>query len=241
MENNKDHNIYQRSYYESALDKPAMQVRDTPYVRNHIRKMVRHSNITRDHAILEVGAGLGKFSIPLLQQGFNITCNDISPVLLEKLRAGAPVPVDTVCCDISTIDSQEIGLFDKIIGFFTLHHMEDLNSVFRALNAVLKPGGELFFIEPLARNPLYYLQVAFTPKMTWQAEKGIMNMSDRVIHRSLRNAGLTPGKSVTYGFLPPFLYNRRLGKKTDGFLDSYNWMKFAHAFSLFHGTKDDLS
>jgi 2-polyprenyl-3-methyl-5-hydroxy-6-metoxy-1,4-benzoquinol methylase len=237
MKNNPKHNAHQRNYYESALQKPTMQVRDTPYIRNHIEKMVQFSELGQAHNILEVGAGLGKFTIPLLKAGFQITCNDLSQVLLEKLKANTARSVNTVACDIIDIDKHTSDSFDKVIGFFTLHHMADLEAVFLSIQKILKPGAELTFIEPLARNPLYYLQIACTPKMSMKAERGILKMSDRVVHKAMHSAGLQPLKSVTYGFFPPFIVNSILGGKAENLLAQQSWLSWAHAFVIFRGVK----
>lgn len=228
-----EHNVFQKRYYESALDKPAMQVRDTPYVRNHVEKIIVHGRLQLNQRILEVGAGLGKFSIPLLRQGFQLTCNDLSPIQLAKLQSSAGGPVDSVACDIVEIAEHTEILFDQAIGFFTLHHMLELEAVFSAIKKVLKPGAELSFIEPMGRNPLYYLQIGLTPGMSMSAERGILKMADRCVHKAMRAAGLEPLPSVSYGFLPPFIVNRNWGRKVEECLGQKDWLSWAHAFLMF--------
>lgn len=228
----QDHNAFQRDYYETALDKPAMQVRDTPYVRRHVDTMVRYGNLATGQSVLEVGAGLGKFSIPLLRQGLDLTCNDLSPVQLELLRTQAAAPVQTVACDIVDIGEHAQQAFDHVIGFFTLHHMLDLEAAFAGMKKVLKPGAEISFIEPMGRNPLYYLQIALTPGMKMRAERGILNMSDRVVHKAMRTAGLEPLPSLSYGFAPPMVVNQAWGTRLEDLLGRQAWLSWAHAFLM---------
>ncbi|KFN44635.1 class I SAM-dependent methyltransferase [Arenimonas oryziterrae] len=227
------HNAHQRHYYETALDKPAMQVLDTPYVRRHVDRMIEHGGLQPGQHILEVGAGLGKFSLPLLQRGLDLTCNDLSPVMLERLRESAPRPVPTVACDIIDIGAHAKEKFDRAIGFFTLHHMVELDAVFAGIRSVLKPGAEICFSEPFGRNPLYLVQIALTPRMTLKAERGIFDMSDKVIHAAMRRAGLEPLPSASYGFAPPFVVNRGWGGRLEDALNGPRWLSFAHAFVMF--------
>ena len=232
-ERRRQHNARQRRYYEMALDKPNMQINDTPYVNRHVERMVRHAGLGPHQRILEVGAGLGKFSVPLLRRGLNLVCNDLSPVQLERLRAAAPQPVPMIACDVIDIATHTDEKFDHVIGFFTLHHMTDLEAVFAATKCVLRPGAELSFCEPMGRNPLYYIQIALTPGMSMSVERGIANMSDRIVHAAMRHAGLVPLPSVSYGFAPPFVVNRAWGSKLEDALNRRSWLSWAHAFVLF--------
>ena len=94
----------------------------------------------------------------MLARGFDVTANDLSPVLLERLRAAVPRPIPTIACDIIDIAAHVDGPFDGVVGFFVLHHLRDFEAIFRALVRVLRPGGRVAFCEPVAWNPLYYVQ-----------------------------------------------------------------------------------
>jgi ubiquinone/menaquinone biosynthesis C-methylase UbiE len=237
MQKKESHNRYQRHYYETALDKPAMQVVDSPYVQNHVEQMIRSGRLSTETKILEVGAGLGKFSIPLVKRNYNISCNDLSEVLLSKLSEHVGTSVKTIPCDIKEIQNHTEEKFDKVIGFFTLHHMTEIAQVFKAIRHVLVPGGEVIFIEPLAQNPLYYLQILLTPGMTWKAERGILNMTDRKVHSAMRQGGINPMPGDSYGFFPPLIRNLPAGAKLEGALNSIKVLRCAHAFKIFKGKR----
>jgi 2-polyprenyl-3-methyl-5-hydroxy-6-metoxy-1,4-benzoquinol methylase len=237
MQTKKFHNSYQRHYYETALDKPAMQVVDSHYVYNHMEQMIRSGGLSRKMKILEVGAGLGKFSIPLLKRNYQVSCNDLSETLLHKLCEHAGCHPKTIPCDIKDIQDNTEEKFHKVIGFFTLHHMTELEQVFKAIHHVLIPGGEVIFIEPVAQNPLYYMQILLTPRMAWKAEKGILNMTDSKVHSAMCQGCINPLPSETYGFFPPFIMNLPGGSRFERSLNKIKILRRAHAFKIFKGKR----
>ena len=81
--NVSENNRYQRCYYENN-QKRTMQRVDSFYVRHKIDWMVRFGMLEKKQSVLEVGAGLGKFSVPLLRDGYDVTCLNLSPVMLEE-------------------------------------------------------------------------------------------------------------------------------------------------------------
>ena len=98
---------------------------------------------------LEIGAGTGYFSLHLLKAGIvgEATCTDISPGMLETLRANAAqlgLEVETVACDAERLPFDD-GSFELVLGHAVLHHLPDLAQAFREFERVLVPGGTLFF------------------------------------------------------------------------------------------------
>ncbi|MCO4747245.1 MAG: methyltransferase domain-containing protein [Proteobacteria bacterium] len=232
------HNQAQRVYYEQALDKAAMQVTGSPYIRRHAERMMRAADLQPGQRILEVGAGLGKFTMPMLEAGLDVTCLDLSPVMLERLEQSATEQghsVKTVAADVADVGSHFGAEFDRVVGFFTLHHMVDLPNIFTAIRSVMKPGARLAFIEPMARNPLFYVQILLTPGTHWSAERGIVNMRGSVMSKSMRKAGLMPGDHESYGFFPPAIINRPLAPEVEDRMNEMSLLSFGRAFHVFHG------
>ena len=54
---------------------------------------------------------------------------------------------------------------------------------------MVKPGGRIVFLEPNPFNLLYYLQILFTPRMTWSGERGIPNMRKSLVFEAMHTAG----------------------------------------------------
>jgi SAM-dependent methyltransferase len=113
---------------------------------------------------LEIGAGTGYFTLNLMRAGkiAHATCTDISPGMLQMLRANA----ERLELDVRTehVDAERLPFddasFDLVLGHAVLHHIPDLARAFGEFQRVLAPGGTVLFAgEPsrygdrLARMP----------------------------------------------------------------------------------------
>ena len=228
----KTHNNYQRHYYES-FERPRIALSQSRYVNAHIERMIDAAKLSKKDSILEVGSGLGKFTLPLSANGFKITANDLSPQLLERLDAAAEGKIETVCCDIHDIASQHIDNVDAVIGFFVLHHLMDFSQLFRTLSTKLTPGGHIAFCEPVATNPLYYLQILLTPNMHFSGEPSLTSMRPGVILPAMTEAGFVHARAHSYGYFPPFIKNSKWGDQLEQRLNSSRFVPFPHAFQIF--------
>jgi SAM-dependent methyltransferase len=226
------HNALQRQYFDQ-VERLRLAVVDTPYVRRHVEEAVTGGELTPGDAVLEIGAGLGKFTFPLLERGFDVTANDLSPVLLERLAAAAPKAVRTMACDVADIEQHAHRAFDAVIGFFVLHHLVDFDRIFPVLSRVLTRGGRVAFCEPVAWNPLYYIQISLTPGMRFSGERSLTSMTPRTILPALSRAGFVEPRSRMYGYVPPVLKNTRGGDAVERWLERRTWVPFPHAFQVF--------
>jgi SAM-dependent methyltransferase len=228
----KTHNRYQRDYFEGT-ERSRIALGETPYILAHVDHMVETAALSPNHIILEVGSGLGKFTLPLAARGYQVTANDLSPLLLERLDIAAQGRVPTVCCDIHDIAHHVQAPVDRIIGFFVLHHLVDFDQVFQSLAKVLRPGGRIAFCEPVALNPLYYLQILLTPGMRFAGEPSITAMRPGIILPALAQAGFVEAACHPYGYFPPFIKNRAWGDCLERWLDQCGCVPFPHAFQIF--------
>ena len=234
----RTHAQAQREYYE-GVERPRLTVADTPFVRRHVEEIVAAGRLAGCTTLLEVGAGLGRFTLPLLKLGFDVTANDVSPALLARLESAAPRAVPTVACDVAEIDGHVQGSFDAVVGFFMLHHLLDLEGTFRALARVVRPGGRVAFCEPVAWNPLYYVQVALTPHMTFRGEPSLLAMRPGRILPALESSGFVDARARSYGYFPPFLKNTRAGDRLERWLECRAWVPWPHAFQVFSGRRPE--
>jgi SAM-dependent methyltransferase len=224
---------YQRRYFADRAELSRLAPGDTPYIRRHLEQVVALGQLTAATSILEVGAGVGRFTLPLLARGFTVTASDLSPELLARLRTAAPAAVETVAADVARLPEELRGTFDRVVGFFVLHHLVDFDRTFTALAQVLRPGGRLAFAEPVAVNPLYYAQILLTPTMRFAAEPSLTAMRAGRMLPALCGAGFVEAAAHPYGYFPPLLKNTPLGDRLERWLERRLWVPFPHAFQVF--------
>lgn len=118
---------------------------------------------TRQGKYMDIGCGTGNYTIALATRGIDICGLDPSDQMLGIAREREP--------NISWIKAKAEELpfreetFDGLSGVLTLHHWTDLNTAFREIYRVLKPGGRaVFFTSSPLQMEGYWLNHYF-PQM----------------------------------------------------------------------------
>jgi len=233
------HNHVQRAYYAGDVWRnPRMRPVSSAYVNRLADRLARFGDLSPSERILEVGCGMGKFTLPLLERGYALEGFDLSPDLLAELRAHVPAgrTVRLHCGDALDPPATLRGTFDAVIGFFTLHHLIDLRTAFRAMRRYLRPGGRLIFLEPNAYNPLFYLQITLTPGMRWRAEKGLLRMTRRRFVAALRDTGFHDIRCERFGMFPPAVTNRAFGPRLEDAIERLAILRPVSAFQVVRAT-----
>lgn len=208
----------QREYYGRSPDRPRLQPNRRPSTLRHWERGLAAARLTPPARVLELGAGMGRFSLLLADAGFAVTALDVSEVLLERLRASDPGGrIETTVADAANADRVFTRPFDGVVGFFFLHHLNDFVPTFRAVRGLLPPGGRTVFCEPNGWNPSFYLQTLFSPTMTFRGERGLARMRAGPLSAAAREAGLELRSLVHYGLLPPAIVDRPGGAALDRF------------------------
>jgi ubiquinone/menaquinone biosynthesis C-methylase UbiE len=92
-----------------------------------------------DARILDVGAGTGRISIPLLERGLDVFGSDLSPKMLsrflEKMPSARVVLADAARLPFPT------GHFDAVLTVHVLHLVSRWQDALDEIKRVLKPGG----------------------------------------------------------------------------------------------------
>ena len=103
--------------------------------------------ITRDHRVLEVGAGTGIYTIPLARRCRTVTAVEPSRNMLAVLRSKASREgLSNIVCmnrDISGMPPEEE--YDSVCAFSSFEYIPDLGDLIRSLSMSLKPGGTIYF------------------------------------------------------------------------------------------------
>jgi SAM-dependent methyltransferase len=231
-----EHNRVQIEYFEHA-GKEAMRPTSTPYVERQVDALIRFAGLAAGDHILDVGCGMGRYTLPLAERGLAVEGVDLSRTLLDRLEAfdAGRHTIPLHCADILEMPESLDRTFDAAVGFFTLHHLHDLPASFAALARLVRTGGRIAFLEPNPLNVLYYVQLAVAPGMSWHGDKGILNMRPRTVFGAMEKAGLMSLTMERFGLLPPLAANRPLGARLERRLESVRpWRPFL-AFQLFRG------
>jgi SAM-dependent methyltransferase len=237
-EERERHNLRQRQYYQHA-PKPGMQPTGAPYLQRHVDQLLHFGDIRAGDRILEVGCGMGRYTLILAARGLRVEGLDLSPELLARLRAfnGGRYDIALHCADVMQYPPELEGQFDAVVGFFTLHHLHDLTRCFAAMTRLARPNGRVVFLEPNPFNLLYYVQMAITPDMTWEGDRGILQMRPGRVRGAMRAAGLQRLASRRFGFLPPFLMNQPWGAGLEVTLECVPLWQPYLPFQLFRGQR----
>jgi SAM-dependent methyltransferase len=216
----EEHNRRQRRYFEGST-KRTMVPRKSRYLRRQVNEALRVAGVRSGERVLEVGCGMGRYTLILATHGVRVEGLDLSPVLLDRLKGynDGRYEIPLHCADIDDPPADLHASFDVVLGFFVLHHVYALDRCFQAATRLLKPGGRVVFLEPNPLNPLYYVQILITPTMTWKGEKGIVRMRPKAIFHAMDAAGLTRPMMLRFGFVPPFLANRKWGARVEAVLE----------------------
>ena len=105
--------------------------------------------------ILDIGSGFGNAALNLAQLGANVTSIDISPNLIKGCQYRAEkngLDVDFQIMDAQNLEFEDDS-FDIILGYRTIHHLQDINTFLLGAKRCLKPNGFVLFVEPQRYNP----------------------------------------------------------------------------------------
>lgn len=193
-----------------------MDMEDTNYTNNLVETLLS-IDLNKNHKILEIGCGRGRFSFQLLKRGYKLYCIDISEMMINQFKDQLTdnEGVELITADFNDFCDMHPNEFDAVIGFYILHHFDNLKDSLANIRYVLKNNSTVAFIEPNPYNPMYYVQILMFKDMNWEGEKGILNMTFNKLSNAFSFADFKNFGLKRFGSLPPFLMNASFGLKLD--------------------------
>ena len=111
------------------------------------------SLIQSQHIVLELAAGTGRHSLPIVATGAEIYALDISEDSLKVLMQRVFGRVIPICADMQNLPFPD-DKFDFILSCGGLSYGEN-NIVLSEIIRTLKPGGSVIFLDSLNHNPVF--------------------------------------------------------------------------------------
>jgi ubiquinone/menaquinone biosynthesis C-methylase UbiE len=128
---------------------------------NFLRKLIHNSKeilrpyVVEGNAVLDIGPGMGYFSIPLASivgETGKVIVADIQPEMLKALqkrakKAGVEKRITTHLCKVDSLglDRQ----FDFVLAFWMVHEVPNQLVFFKEIRSLLKPSGKFLLSEPI--------------------------------------------------------------------------------------------
>ena len=139
MAEKKDYFAHKADVYENN----AKRVSNVQNIADGILKNITYS---KDMHILDFGSGTGLLTQEIAPYVGNITAVDMSTAMNAVLRAktdGFPCPLEVLELDITKEKHDHIANLDGIISSMTIHHVKDIEDLFRKFYDMLNENGTI--------------------------------------------------------------------------------------------------
>ncbi len=215
--------IQRRHFDRRVSDYAVMYAADSPFHRSITGRFLDFAGARAGERVLDIGCGVGRLTIPLLQLGCRVAAVDISEPALNRLaerveRLGLRERFRSVCLPAERIDFDRE--FHLAVGRGILHHLRDPVPVLSRLQDALLPGGRAAFMDPNPYHPGWIPFILLHPTLSWRVERYVLRGTPARTRKMLRSAGLVEVECACCGLVPPPLWGRLPGvsRLEDGLL-----------------------
>ncbi|RJX34025.1 MAG: class I SAM-dependent methyltransferase [Desulfarculus sp.] len=192
-------------YDDDVSESPFWRAADANILRAWMEQMPRQG------AVVDLGCGTGRVTIPLSQAGCRVMGSDISLGMLKRAQAKAEAagagPITFFLADAEHLPLLP-GRFAAVVSYGMLHHVDKPESILAEAQRILAPGGRFFALENHESVVRFIFDFLMRLNRLWVEEAGshplfkVQELIDLA-----RAAGLVP-QARTSIFLPPHLLNR---------------------------------
>lgn len=165
-------------------------------------------DLTKQKSIIDLGCGVGRYSLGLARMGYRVTAVDISAkslaLVLSQAKKYNITAIRTLRHDFST--PKEKNAYDTGICISTYHAISDSEEerirVLANFVQSIKSGGKLLLVEPNPANPLFYLFYLLYPGVQRENIRSFLGSSPFRLREILRSLGMKDIRVRYVGFLP---------------------------------------
>lgn len=129
-----------KSYEDRAFTHPVLAEQGT----EELEIVLRSLGEGRGRMLLDIGAGTGRFTIPLLQAGWNVTSFDGSREMLDCIGSRAP-KASLVQGRLGEPLAFESNTFDAVVAMRVTKYVPNVHEALREMSRVATPGAPVLF------------------------------------------------------------------------------------------------
>lgn len=205
----KKRKFFESGYYNIGKRVEIDSKKFTPARKYEFEKFLNFLDLPIGSRVIELGAGYGRFVLPLAKLGYKVTAVDISEKLLQLIKKRArKFGIDKNLNYVNSNFEKPVfeSHFDGAFCISTFHLLSDKEEerikILSNLVKSVKSGGRVLVIEPNPLNPFYYPFYLFSKEASWAVEKNFTKSSEGHLRTIFRKFGLKTIEVRYVGFLP---------------------------------------
>lgn len=179
--------------------------------------IIKHANLKQRDSIIELGAGDGRLSIPLLEKGIKVMAVDVAAKALQTLHDVAKMKhvennLQTFESDYTKSEPELEGKFDAGLLASTFYMLasaqEERVKILNLFIQSIRKGGKLIILDPNPLCVLFWPYYLFHPRVDWHIEKNFVYSNRWTMSKTLKSLSLRDIQVIPFRFFPGFVVNK---------------------------------